>query len=560
MGQSLHIDPNRVHALIAELTAVAESAHRDLAELKDTLSREGKPWGDDEPGRTIGETYEPQAKKGLEGYQNLVDNIRGLSKAVGEVSDALHNQDQDGGRQIRTTGSNQPVYSGTDPMWPSGATPRTSSPTTGFGSSPDDPNTPRKLPDNGATAPTQPNSTPPTQPNSTPAAYPQPGFTGYNPIGGPTPAYQQPWYPDSSTPSIEPDSPSQPCAQASTENGENAVSPPVAGTSAAAAAGAPPPTATATPRTGDPAVAERSAGTPWSKTPGPTMPPFPSGTPWAGARAGARPPRRVFAPQPGAGKPAEPKREDKPRKKKRASTKPEHVPVPTDAAVMTAVRALADRHGLHLTGFDTAGIGEAMVTQLAAAIDDILGKYPFIDLGGIEITELGDGRISQVTWDRVDSESESPTTGARILLDRTLAANPREFTEIVYAAIQSGNAVAGSEERPMYSTIVYDLGRIMAGQAGQRVRQLAQRSLITEYRRINGPWDTQVTLARIVGGFRRWRDQLGGNSIVGDRFQPHTALVAAFAEVEMRGDDACGPARVLYRLLVEGARERSTPR
>src|SRR5438093_979768 len=118
MGQSLHIDPDRLHALITELAAVAESAQHDLAELKSTLAHEGQPWGDDEPGRMVGDTYEPQAKKGLEGYQNLVDNLRGLSKGVSEVGDALHDQDQDGGQQIRNTGSNQPVSVAPDSTWP----------------------------------------------------------------------------------------------------------------------------------------------------------------------------------------------------------------------------------------------------------------------------------------------------------------------------------------------------------------------------------------------------------------------------------------------------------
>ncbi|WP_327098964.1 hypothetical protein OIE68_09320 [Nocardia vinacea] len=233
--------------------------------------------------------------------------------------------------------------------------------------------------------------------------------------------------------------------------------------------------------------------------------------------------------------------------------------MPTDAAALAAAQELADRYELRIVGFDTSGIGQEMVAQLAAAIDDILGKYPFIDLGGIEITELGD-RISEVSRDRGDDGSESASTGSLILLDRALVANPAQFSEKVYAAIQSGNSVAGSEERPMYSTIVGDLGRIMENQAGPSVRRLAQRSLITEYRRINGRWDARDTLARIIGGYRRWRDQLGGNSIVDGRFQPRAALIAAFAEVELRDDDACGPARVLYRLLVEGARGRSTPR
>ncbi|MFE9328019.1 hypothetical protein ACIHDR_42810 [Nocardia sp. NPDC052278] len=552
MGQSLHIDPDRVHALVTELAAVAASAHQDLTELKEALAREGKPWGDDEPGRMVGDAYEPQAQKGLEGYQNLVDNLHGLSKGVSEVADALHDQDQDSGQQIRNTGSNQPVSVVPDTTWSGTNAPRTSSPATDSGANTDNANaTPTHT---GGSSPTSS-----TQPSSTPSAYPQPEANGYNPIGQPTPFGPQPVYPDSSTPLNEPDSAPQPTAQTSPGDGENATSPQVADDSAPAVPGATPSAATAPPRTGDPGVAEKPAGTPWSRTPGTAFPAIPSGTPWA--RSGARPPAQVFAPPPtgvGPAPPSDRKREDKRRKKKRDSTAAELVRAPTDAAALAAAHELADRHELRIVGFDTSGIGQEMVAQLAAAIDDILGKYPFIELGGIEITEL-EGRISQVTRDRGDEGSESANTGSWIMLDRALVANPAQFSEKVYAAIQSGNAIAGSEERPMYSTIVGDLGRIMEDQAGQPIRRLAQRSLITEYRRINGPWGAGDTLARIVGSYRRWRDQLGGNSILDGRFQPRAALVAAFAEVELRGEDACGPARVLYRLLVEGARGRSTP-
>ncbi|MEV6139420.1 hypothetical protein AB0L63_25885 [Nocardia sp. NPDC051990] len=564
MGHSLHIDPDRLHAFITELAAVAESAHQDLAELKNALAREGKPWGDDEPGRMVGDTYEPQAKKGLEGNQNLVDNLRGLSKGVGEVGDALHDQDQEGSRQIRNTGSKQPVSVVPDSAWPRTNTPRTSSPTTGSGSDSNNPNATPTQP-RGSTPNTsaQPNATPSTyQPNVTPSAYPQSGPTGYNPISTPMSAGPQPVYPDSSTPPIPPGAAQQPTAENSAAGNENAASQPVAADSIPAVPGATSPAAATPARTGDPAVAEKPTGTPWSRTPGTAFPSIPSGTPWSGARTGVRPPGQVFAPSPtgvGPAQPTKPKRDDKPRKKKRESAAAADIRVPTDAAALAAARELADRHELRIVGFDTSGIGPEMVAQLAAAIDDILGKYPFVDLGGIEITQLGD-RISQVTGNRSDDESESASTGPWILLDRAVVANPAQFSEKVYAAIQSGNSVAGSEERPMYSTIVADLGRILAAQAGPPVRRLAQRSLITEYRRISGPWDAGDTLARIVGGYRRWRDQLGGNSIVNGRFQPHAALVAAFAEVELRGEDACGPARVLYRLLVEGARGRSGPR
>ncbi|MEV5834893.1 hypothetical protein [Nocardia sp. NPDC052112] len=551
MGQSLHIDPDRLHALVTQLAEVAESARQDLAELKNTLNHEGKPWGDDEPGRMVADSYEPQAKKGLEGYQNLVDNLRELSKGVSEAADALKDQDQEGGQQISSTGSDQPVSVAPDTASSGTDTPRTSSPTTDSGSNAD----------NGNTTPTQSgdsNPTSSTQPNTSPSTYPQPGTTGYNPSGGPTPAGQQPGYPDSNTSQTEPESPAG--QENSPEDGEKAASSPVTDDSIPATPGATP-SAGATPRTGDPAVAEKPAlaekpaGTPWSRTPG-----FPSGTPWSGTRTGARQPAKVFAPHPsGAGRPTKPKREDKNRKKKRESTDSVLIAVPTDAAALTAAQELADRHRLRIVGFETSGIGREMVAQLAAAVDNILGKYPFIALGGIEIGELADDRVSRLTRDRGDDGSESASAGSWILLNRALVSNPAKFGEKVYAAIQSGKSVPGSEERPMYSTIVGDLGRILVGQVDERILRLAQRSLLTEYRRINGPWDAEDTLARIIGGYRQWRDQLGGNSIAEGRFQPHAALVAAFAEVELRGDDACGPARVLYRLLVEGARGRSAP-
>ncbi|WP_062988147.1 hypothetical protein [Nocardia anaemiae] len=551
MGQSLHIDPDRIHALVTELAAVAESAHQDLAELTNALAHEGKPWGDDEPGRTVGETYEPQAKKGLEGYKNLVDNLRGLSKGVSEVADALHDQDRNSGQQIRSTGSNPPVSVTPDPVWSGTGTPLAPSPATDSAT-------------NANATPTYPSTSTPTsstQPTATPTAYPQPETPGYSPVATPTPVAPQSVYPDSSTPPPGPDA-SQPAAQSSTGDGDNSATPSVADDSMPAAPGATSPAAAAPPRTGDPAVVEKPTGTPWSRTPGATFPPIQSGTPWSGVRTGARPPAQVFAPPPagvGAAQPGDQKRKDKSRKKKRESPEAAQARVPTDAAALAAVRELADRHGLQIVGFDTSGIGQETVAQLAAAIDDILGKYPFVELGGLEITDLGDGRISRVTRDRSEDESQA-STGSWILLDRALVANPAQLSERVSAAIQSGNSVAGSEERPMYSTIVGDLGRIMESQAGQPIQRLAQRALITEYRRIDGPWGARDSLARIVGGYRRWRDQLGANSILDGRFQPSAALVAAFVEVELRGDDACGPARALYRLLVEGARGRSTPR
>lgn len=218
--------------------------------------------------------------------------------------------------------------------------------------------------------------------------------------------------------------------------------------------------------------------------------------------------------------------------------------------------------------------------EIAAAVDNILRQYPFLDLCGIEMADL-DGTVSRVVRDRPVDDAR---TAAWIVLDRISTANSTVAETIRTATEFRQPAADSSDERPMHSTVVRELGQILEKAAGPRIRQLAQRAQITEYHRVSGPWDRNNTLAgvvrgyrkwcaqlsgrsflgnrfqaRIMGGYRWWRDWLGGNSIADGWFRPHAALAAAFAEMELRGDDPCGPARVLYRLLIEGARGRSTP-
>jgi hypothetical protein len=207
-----------------------------------------------------------------------------------------------------------------------------------------------------------------------------------------------------------------------------------------------------------------------------------------------------------------------------------------------------------MAGFDTSGIQESTAREMAAAVDDILGKYPFVELAGIEVSELPGGAASLVVR---KPNPDDTGTAPWIVLDRAAVSNPELLVEKVRAATQSGDLVDRSEERPMYSIMIGHLGWIFEEAAGPRPRQLAERMLITEYRRVSGPWDGTVTLAHIVGGYRRWRAQLSGGSFSHGRFQPRAALVAGFSEVELFGENACGPAKALHRLVVEDVRGRS---
>ncbi|WP_328404406.1 hypothetical protein [Nocardia sp. NBC_00403] len=257
-------------------------------------------------------------------------------------------------------------------------------------------------------------------------------------------------------------------------------------------------------------------------------------------------------------KPVQSGRDDKSGKPKRSTTTPKPSGVDTAPAALAAAQAFAVRHGLQIVGFDSSGIAESTVDEIAAALYDILGKYPFLDLGGIEITDLRGGAVSRVAWDRGVGETDGAMAAAWIVLDKSIVENTANLAEKISAATQSGSIVAGSDERPMYSVMVHDLGRILEAAAGTRARASAQRFLITEYRRINGSWDRGDTLARIVAGYRAWRGQLSRGCFSGGRFDARAGLVGAFAEVELRGADACGPAGVLHRLVVECARGRAS--
>lgn len=558
MGQSLRVDTDLLRSLTPELAAIADAAQQELTRLKDRLATEGECWGNDEPGRVFGDTYEPAAEDGITGFENLVHNLRGMSTGVAGVDDTFQNKDHELGSQIR----DQP-----DSFEPSTFAPISPSPgQPGWNPQPQPVTTPNDTeasPAPGVTAPVR---------TDTPEVPVQPNVPGYQPTGNPA----SPFQPNAGNygPSATPDLPDQ-------DPGPSTAAAPPARDPAAPSAPAPsspasqmptppaatPPSATTTPKAGPPDPAASRSRPPdsrWTRPPSdtPWLRSAP-GTPWSRNLPGSPSPGQVFpprrtGPEPNAAKSAKSGKGAEPRQPKRVSAKPERSRVRTDPAAVAAAQALAARHGLRIIGFETSGAEKRTVDELAAAVDAILGKYPFLDLAGIEITDLRDGNVSRVAWDRAVDEGQERVPGGWILLDRFLMANPALLSEKLAAAARAGDRVAGSEGRSMYASIVRDLGRIMEAAAGSLVRQLAQRSLIMEYRRISGPWDRGDTLAAVVRGYREWRGELSSACFSGGRFDPRAAVVEAFTEVELHGDSACGPAKVLHRLAIEHVRGQSS--
>ncbi|MGK8521358.1 hypothetical protein ACRS6B_07270 [Nocardia asteroides] len=564
------MDTDLLRALTPELAAIADAAQEELDRLKDRLAAEGKCWGDDEPGRAFGDKYEPAAEKGITGFENLVHNLRGTSSSVADAGETLQDQDLNLGSLLRNQdpfGSypvagtpivgNPPIV---QPQWQSPvpyqpvSTPDAAEPPSARDAtapSADDPTAPAPDP-TAAQGPQQYGYQPPADPIAPGATDPgdygpvdSPGSPGHEPLPSSSPA---PAVPDRASPTA----PGVPPATRT----------PASPATATPRAADSPPAATPKPGANQPAAVQRTPEGRWTRPPtdSPWMRNAP-GTPWS-RNTGGSPPGQVFpphrkGPQPDAAPPGKPGKDSKRRKPKPVPAEAKRSRIRTDPDAVAAARALAARHGIRIAGFDTSGVATPTVDEIAAAIDDVLGRYPFIELTGLEITDLGDGAVSRVVFDRAADEGQGRATGGWILLDRVMVANRAVVSEKVATAVRSGERVAGSEERPMYSTVVRDLGRILEAGAGPQVRRSAHRSLLMEYQRINGPWGRGDRLAAIVRGYREWRGQLIRACFSANRFDPGAAVVEAFTEVELRGERACGPAKVLHRLVVEHARGRS---
>ncbi|MEW1740291.1 hypothetical protein AB0346_30515, partial [Nocardia beijingensis] len=346
MGQALRVDTDLLRALTPELAAIAGTAHEELARLKERLAAEGRCWGDDEPGRAFGDSYEPAAEKGITGFENLVHNLRGMSSSVADAGEVLHDQDQNIGSQLRT----QNPFDSTPADYAPVGNPPYGQPVAQDRSPAQHPSTPGAAgpdPTPGATAPTS--SDEPTAQSDPTARAADPTASASDPTaarGTEQPGYQptgDPYSPGSMNPGDygpaagDADSPGQSSPTSnSTPSVQDRASPtsrnaaptgrvPSAPATATPTAADSSPAATPKPAPSGPSAVPRTPETRWTRPP--TESPWTrnaQGTPWSrndGGRSPAQafPPRRK-GPRPDA-KPVEPAKNPRARKPKPAQAK-----------------------------------------------------------------------------------------------------------------------------------------------------------------------------------------------------------------------------------------------
>ncbi|GAA5043384.1 hypothetical protein [Nocardia callitridis] len=546
MKQSLRVDTDRLREQAPELSSLADEVRRQLSTLESALTESGEFWGRDEPGKLFAESYAPGAENDLAGLRNLGDHLQRMSEALTGTANAFEYRDQENATTIDDSAHQ------------------------GFTQAPAPadfaPDSTHRTPD-----PAPPATTPAGQESGAGTARGAQGPGDSSPLtGADRPAFAgqpdgsaQPVGPVHSAPTAD----SPPAFAHQPGRAGQAVSPDITQPPMSAPGGGPAQGAQRAPASSMAADKEKhsttpSSGTPWARSASPR--PSPAATPWP--RSAVSPaPRRILSP----GREAVPPGVAAPRKNEHPGRAPKTAPpkktpaktarpqrkrsdTQTDAAAMATARALAARHGLQIVGFENSGIGQPAVAELATAIDDAFDIYPFITLDGLAIADLGAHTTSLVTWHRPDGEP-----GTWITLDRHAVADPAVMTERIRAMVRDSAMVADAVERPMYSVISHDLGRIVVAEVPQ-TRQRAQRALITEYHRISGPWDASTTLAEVVVGYRHWRDRLNWGTRT--HWDSGAGLIAGFAEVRIRGTAACAPARTLHRIVVEAARTRSDAR
>lgn len=206
---------------------------------------------------------------------------------------------------------------------------------------------------------------------------------------------------------------------------------------------------------------------------------------------------------------------------------------------------LTDRHGIKVYAFDMPGVDTGTIREIATALDRMLAKYPHVRILSVDIGDV-EGDIARALEDRVHYTDLKAT---RITFSKKYATNPILLSKDTADAVQRRHFFPRSQGAA-YSAIVHEFGHALtyAGQSAAVGR--ADSHLFDYYLRTHGH---ESPGGDIDSSYRVWLDQLSGYSFWKGDIHPMEALAEAFADVELNGERASEPARVLHNLLVDTA-------
>ncbi|MEV4128485.1 hypothetical protein [Nocardia sp. NPDC049707] len=562
MAESLQVDEERLRALVPEFEDIGAEAQRALDQLKAALEREGQPWGKDDPGREFADTYVPDMEKGIASLAKTVASLREEGKIVSDLVDSFDRQDRESARLVSHAGGQSQPHSqnpsSTPPtdQYSQGQPTPIATDTTPYATQSSN----RSQPDTGYQPP--PTSTAPldTSGSAQPAPFAATPTTPSGPNGNSMPGQG-----------------SRPGDSTGLPNARNT---PDSYPKSAATTGDSAPPAAVRPAVDNPATDRKQPNTPWSRVVSGTGSAADTSASKAAAAASAQTSApsnnapRVSAPSSMPPRMSAPHLPDQHQQLARPAPKAAgkafgaesksaaRHPWAADGAAggenALLARKLAERHDLELVGFDDPSVDGYTIREIAAALDDVLTQYPYIDLRQIAIAESTDA-ATRLEWDWVAGATGPEPFTRRIVLDTVVARNPGVFAEYIRTATHSGKLARGSDRRPVYSTMVRELGHALDVAGSFRARQAAQDALIAEFTRARGTTPRENAVTESSSEYEQWRAQLSGYGFHNGRFDPGMAVADAFTEVQINGAESAVPAKVLHRLLIETARKPATP-
>lgn len=523
MSDIFRVDLDVLRLLGSELGGIAGDTSAAVDSLRDAMSSVGDCWGKDDLGRSFAEHYQPDCERGMQMFELSAQNLREMSARIGTTVAGLHQVGNQAAQLIANSVENRgPTEDVGGPNRPLAPRPSAAPEVTGAA-----PGAPTPVSVSGASAP--------------PSVREKPAPTG-------AAASQTARRPSASVPLADAHAASAAHSAAAPGNEHGVWVPaPVARSGLVGKR-----TGTTT-RAHEPAGMQGPAGqSSTGSRPRTTSTVGPASVPPSGGV-----PRMPLVPQSklGASTKNQPVKEtDRRRGAGADKSRPAQLPSPwqlskqppwrsrtvdpgpiqTDTTAARLIQQLAARHGIELSGFENAYLAEPTVRDIAAAVDQTLDRHHAIDLRILALVDLPAARPIQMVWYRVAVEEGPAIYAARLDLDRSVFTGPEQLlVESIRTAAGAKPQALGCEERPVHSAIVRELGRALDHAGGLVARRKAPRPVVTEY-------------LRLVGA------ELSGETVGLD---PEEVVVEAFTEVEVNGDRASAPAKILHQLLTEAARD-----
>lgn len=212
--------------------------------------------------------------------------------------------------------------------------------------------------------------------------------------------------------------------------------------------------------------------------------------------------------------------------------------------------------------------------EFGQAVDDVLTKYPFLKLDAIraDYAPYGDP-LSGEAYAQPKLDAEFKKIGARnVTISALVDEKGKEGTEWKRRQLamlqQDSRYAASTYERPVYAVIVHEMGHVMDFNSGGNAIPAAQAAIRKYVAGLPGAPARNTPEFELFEA--RWlQDELVSaysfETREGEPFSRDNpvywveALAEAFADVEIRGDEAEVASKIIHEAMVSEARKFSTP-